>query len=89
MLMGLVTIMVSAKILPKRTETVVRAQAAGLGQARFALSLGERWFIGSVMEQVMLKEGIAPCRLHVEVAAAGHRLWEGSPRGYCNSSMYL
>lgn len=36
----------------------------------------------------MLKEGIAQCRLCVDVGAAEHGLWEGSPWGYCNSSMY-
>lgn len=36
----------------------------------------------------MLKEGIAQRRLRVDVAAAEHRLWEGSPWGYRNSSMY-
>lgn len=40
------------------------------------------------MVQLMLKEGIAQGRLHMGVVAAGRRLWQDSPWGCCNSSMY-
>lgn len=79
-----------AKILFARGCKLLRAQSWQLVWVRVALLLlgGNSWIVGSMMEQLMLKEGIAQGRLHIGVVAAEHRLWQGSPWGCCNSSMY-